>query len=473
MSRVPTVPSSAVQVGAGAAAAPTCTLDEDPYSAVLEVLARGGPDMVFQAQFSLARLRVRGYEALASFSGPSNSELWFDRAHACGLGARLEAAAVGNALRAAQHLPAGTVLAVNVSPGVLGTPELDDVLPQRLDDVEVELTEHDSVADPGRVAWQLQRLRRRGARIAVDDVGAGYNGLQRVMQLRPDVLKLDRQLVARVSRDHAKAALVRAVVDFGRETGAAVCAEGVETVDDLLALADLDVDMVQGWTVAHGAPRFLPVAPFVAEVCASSLERVLAGPGRPGAAGGPAAAGSAGAGADDRAADAVEGPDDAAWTDTVHHLDRLLGRIADVRDVPGLARALGTATGVIGCDRLELGVLTDDGRALRTVRATGPQDEGPLYRLDDFPLTRACLAEGRVVPVYDLPGHCRAEREQLQAHGHRSALLVPVVALGGTVGLLECFTAHDAPWTRSQVRHARLLASVVGPVLVALGRTTA
>ena len=93
----------------------------------------------------------------------------------------------------------------------------------------------------------------------MDDIGAGYAGLKQVMRLQPDVLKLDRSLVAGVAADPAKGAMVDALVRYARRIGSEVCAEGVETLEDLQALADLDVTYGQGFVLARPAPAWAVV----------------------------------------------------------------------------------------------------------------------------------------------------------------------------------------------------------------------
>ena len=115
------------------------------------------------------------------------------------------------------------------------------VLPEDLDGIMIEVTEHEAVGDDEGFRRLLADMRARGARIALDDAGAGYAGLQAVMRLDLDVIKLDRSLVDGVHGDLAKVALVESFVRFARRTGAVVCAEGIETLDDLNVLADLDV----------------------------------------------------------------------------------------------------------------------------------------------------------------------------------------------------------------------------------------
>ena len=230
--------------------------DEDQRNEVRRLLdADDALVMAFQPIIELATGEVAGYEALARFPhdpGQRPPNVWFAQAHRCGLGVELEARAALSALALRDQVPAG-YLAVNVSPTALRADDLRERLPADLDGVLVEITEHDLVADGERLQTTIGALRARGARIAVDDAGAGYAGLRQLMLLRPDAIKLDRSLVEDVASDQAKQALVECFVRFADRTGAAVCAEGIESIADLCVLADLGVGYGQGYAIARPA----------------------------------------------------------------------------------------------------------------------------------------------------------------------------------------------------------------------------
>ena len=182
----------------------------------------------------IATGRVAGYEALARLAAPYERppHLWFAQAHRCGLGAVLEACALRAAVAVADR-PPGTFLALNVSPAALISPEVEDALPRDLDGIVIELTEHEAFDEDGALELALTGLRVRGARIALDDAGAGYAGLQQLIRVRPDIVKVDRSLVAGIHEDASKLALLEALAFFATTTGAAVCAEGVEELTEL------------------------------------------------------------------------------------------------------------------------------------------------------------------------------------------------------------------------------------------------
>jgi diguanylate cyclase (GGDEF)-like protein/PAS domain S-box-containing protein len=239
---------------------------EEQRNEVLRLLrADDGIVPVFQPIVDLRTGDVAGYEALARFPGDADERppnVWFAQAHRCGLGAQLEARAAAAALAARRDAPAGYV-SVNLSPAALRGDELWRALPSDLSGVVVEITEHELVADGERLQATLRQLRERGARIAVDDAGAGYAGLRQLTVLRPDVIKLDRGLIEDVARDDAKQALVECFVRFADRTEAAVCAEGVESLDDLVVLARLGVTYGQGYVIARPGPGWPQPEPGV------------------------------------------------------------------------------------------------------------------------------------------------------------------------------------------------------------------
>jgi hypothetical protein len=121
------------------------------------------------------------------------------------------------------------VLSVNLSVTTLGSPGLWEALPDDLSEVIVEITEDELFGVGEELERALARLHDMGARIALDDAGAGYAGLQQLMRVRPDIVKLDRPLVSGVAHDPRRAALVSS---FATQTGGAVCAEGLQDPAD-------------------------------------------------------------------------------------------------------------------------------------------------------------------------------------------------------------------------------------------------
>lgn len=92
---------------------------------------------------------------------------------------------------------------------------------------------------------------RSGAKLVVDDFGAGHSSLSRIVQLEPAVVKLDRSLVAGLHLDRRRQILLKHVTRLCNELGARVVAEGIETMDELSAVIDSGADLVQGFYIAR------------------------------------------------------------------------------------------------------------------------------------------------------------------------------------------------------------------------------
>jgi EAL domain-containing protein (putative c-di-GMP-specific phosphodiesterase class I) len=160
---------------------------------------------------------------------------------------------------AAVELPAHLYIAVNLSPAACLDPRLSEIVrgsglnPGR---IVVELTERSAVADYARLAAALAPLRSAGLRIAVDDVGAGFSSMRHILRLSPELIKLDRTIVAGIDNDPKQRALCAAMVSFSSQIGASLVAEGIETNAELTAVTDMGVNTGQGYLL--GRPSVLP-----------------------------------------------------------------------------------------------------------------------------------------------------------------------------------------------------------------------
>ena len=207
--------------------------------------------MVVQPIVEIATRRVVGHEALARFAGPHlDVQRVFQRAHRDGYGDLLELSAVRAALSLPDR-PSTHELYVNVSTTALASARFWAGLPMRLDGVVVELGEDQEILDVAVLASHVRRLRARGARIALDDLGAGAGEFSRLSALRPDVVKIDRSVVDGCASDTGRSAVIRALATYAEHLGATVCAEGVETQADLEHLAAVGIAHAQGYLFAR------------------------------------------------------------------------------------------------------------------------------------------------------------------------------------------------------------------------------
>lgn len=238
--------SSALLPGLSTTPEDEAGLPEQPD--VVDLLSQGTMQTALQPVLDLATGETVGQEALARFGGRVPTDRWFRAAARHGLGTDLERVTLATALATLKTLPDGQFLAINTSPASLHDEEVLAMLHAvDLSRVIVEITEHDAVNDYNVTRVALGALRLAGARIAVDDVGAGFASLQHVLLLQPDVVKLDTSLTRDVHNSPRQQAIVRALVTFSDEVGAIVLAEGVEVAEQIPALLDAGVALGQGW----------------------------------------------------------------------------------------------------------------------------------------------------------------------------------------------------------------------------------
>jgi diguanylate cyclase (GGDEF)-like protein len=214
---------------------------------------------VFQPIFDLRTRQIVAYEALTRFPldlGRTPQE-WFDLARRHGFAVELEAASVRAAMLVSDR-PEGVSVSLNISPEVMlvGRDRLG--LPDDLSGITFEITENALVAEGPELELALRDMRVRGARIAVDDAGAGYAGFAQLVRVRPDVVKLDRSLVRSVDADGTKAAVIKAFVGFANDTGALICAEGIETVAELNLVTELGAATGQGYLLGRPQAQWVP-----------------------------------------------------------------------------------------------------------------------------------------------------------------------------------------------------------------------
>jgi diguanylate cyclase (GGDEF)-like protein len=405
-----------------------------------------GITSVFQPVVDLASGHLVGYEALARFKGSSgrSPQTWFAQAHGCGLGAELEAAAIRAALSPVGR-PLDTHLALNVSPSVLTSEPVAEALPADLQGTVIEITEHEFVPDDEALAGAVAELRERGARIAIDDAGAGYSGLKQMMRVAPDIVKLDRDLIRRIHADPARMALVESFVRFARRIGATVCAEGIESLDDLAVVSDLDVQYGQGYALGRPEPPWSRVSPVAAGVCRAALAEALR----------TRSAGERRIAAGDR------------------RLEHLSAQLAGARSRTDLEGALALIADELSAEMVCLSQWHSEQGVIETLAESGGTG-AERFSLDDYPLTAHVLRDQEAVQV--LVGDPEAdgrEVELLLSLGLRSLLIVPVISRGESLGIVEAYSRLERPWTRTEINHARIISNQFGSVIPALYRTPA
>lgn len=221
--------------------------------------------LAYQPIVSWSRREAFGFEALLRSREPSlphpgailDAAERLDRLHDLGRAIRARA---GEPFAGA---PEGSMLFVNLHTQDLLDEDLYD--PERplariASRVVLEITERASLHDVRDVQRRMARLREMGFRIAVDDLGAGYAGLNSFSQLEPEVVKLDMTLIRDVHKQPKKLTLVRTMITMCHELGIQVVAEGIEVPEERDAIVWAGCDLLQGYLFAKPGVAFPGIA---------------------------------------------------------------------------------------------------------------------------------------------------------------------------------------------------------------------
>jgi EAL domain-containing protein (putative c-di-GMP-specific phosphodiesterase class I) len=218
---------------------------------------------VFQPIVDLRTGGTVGAEALARFTAPPfrTPDLWFAEAAELGLGTELEVTALRSALEQLVKLPTGLYLSINASPATIVSAEFRAAMAEiPAERVVLELTEHTGIDDYHLFGEAIAELRSNGLRLAVDDAGSGFSSFRHILNLRPDIIKLDIALTRGIDTDPARRALGSAMMAFGLDAyNASIIAEGIETKSELNTLQGLGCHYGQGYYL--GRPSQMSVLP--------------------------------------------------------------------------------------------------------------------------------------------------------------------------------------------------------------------
>jgi EAL domain-containing protein (putative c-di-GMP-specific phosphodiesterase class I) len=214
--------------------------------------------------------RVFAHEALLRGKGRNGRPLEplaiLQAAREAGLFQQLDLAACRCAIREAAHLDESVTVFINFSPAMMNDAEsalrttvaaIDaaGLEPERF---VFEVIEADRIENAAHLKAVLDAYRRDGFRVALDDLGAGWSTLNLVHRLRPDFIKLDRDLIREVNSDRVKDLIASKLLEIGHGLGIRTIVEGVETPQELQWARARGADFVQGFLIAKPGPSPRP-----------------------------------------------------------------------------------------------------------------------------------------------------------------------------------------------------------------------
>jgi EAL domain-containing protein (putative c-di-GMP-specific phosphodiesterase class I) len=215
----------------------------------------------FQPIVSADTGRLFGFEALLRTDEPSmpHPECVLDAAEHLGQLRRLGRAMRTAAANGLGALDGSAHIFVNLHPEDLNDPNLLETssdIAASAPRIVLEITERMALDAVPNVREKVALLREMGFRIAIDDLGAGYAGLNSFVSLEPEFVKLDMSLTRGIEQCRIRQKLVGSMTSVCRDMGMVVVAEGIETSHERDALVDLDCDLLQGYF--FGRPSRMP-----------------------------------------------------------------------------------------------------------------------------------------------------------------------------------------------------------------------
>jgi EAL domain-containing protein (putative c-di-GMP-specific phosphodiesterase class I) len=220
---------------------------------------------VFQPIMDLQRGGMHGLEALSR--GPRDTQHHspinlFEAAASTDLVFELDRHCRRKAFHTASGLPSQHRLFVNVVPAAMYDPDFQGTALIKLleglghspERIVLEVSEQYAIENYTLFVQALENFKQLGFSIAVDDIGVGYSGFEKIAHLNPRYLKFDMQLVRDIDQSHVKLEMARALKTFADRMDSKVIAEGIEREGERQACIDLGIDYGQGYLLARPAP---------------------------------------------------------------------------------------------------------------------------------------------------------------------------------------------------------------------------
>jgi diguanylate cyclase (GGDEF)-like protein len=223
----------------------------------------------WQPYVALGTGAIVGHEALVRWNRPQGPQLmpslFIPIAEATGFIEHIDRAVMSSACRIAAADPRVRRVSANVSGHWFSGAELPNMILGALREsgldpaaLEVEITESVLVADHAHARTILSQIKALGVSVVLDDFGAGYSSLVYLREFRFDKVKIDRSFIRDVANDRKSRAILEAVVQLAHALEMPVCAEGIETPEQLAVLEASGCDLAQGYLV--GRPAATPLA---------------------------------------------------------------------------------------------------------------------------------------------------------------------------------------------------------------------
>lgn len=230
-------------------------------------------ETVFQPIISLRDGEILGHEALSRISCDceiKDIEKLFKAAENCNRLWEAELLCRTKAFEAAFKFmkpPYNKKLFVNVNPNVMHDENFKKGLTKEFlmqyeissKNIIFEITERNVIADMKGFISTIDHYKSQDYKIAIDDAGAGYSGLNLISDVSPDYIKLDMKLIRGINADSLKFALVKGMVELSKISNICIIAEGIETREEMTTLINLGIQYGQGYYIQKPAKKIFDI----------------------------------------------------------------------------------------------------------------------------------------------------------------------------------------------------------------------
>jgi EAL domain-containing protein (putative c-di-GMP-specific phosphodiesterase class I) len=214
--------------------------------------------LLAQPIFEVATHQIKAYEVLTR--GPAGTDLesplvLFSVARQMGKLFDLEKIVLEKTFKQISESASPQQVFINVTPVTLGHPlfveEIQAMLKKCKDvsakQVVLEVTEQDPIIQQANFTKNIQLLRQLGFRLAVDDTGIGYSTLSSIIEIMPEIIKVDRSVIQDIDSNSIKESMLKGLLLIAKESGSVVVAEGIESKGEAMVLSRNNVDLAQGF----------------------------------------------------------------------------------------------------------------------------------------------------------------------------------------------------------------------------------
>jgi len=254
------------------------------FETLRQIIDGGFIKPVYQPIVSLQDGEILGYEALSRITNEElklNIEAMFQTADKMGKLWELETLCRTRALESSVNKPECKKLFLNVNSNIIYDEKFRNGFTKKLleeyginaDDIVFEITERVAVLDNNVFFASIDHYKNQQYGIAIDDVGSGFSGLNMIVDVLPNFLKLDMNLIRNIDKDEIKMSLCKAFTAFCKNSNILLIAEGIETEEELKALIKLGVQYGQGYFLGIPRETFEEITPEKAELISTHYSK--------------------------------------------------------------------------------------------------------------------------------------------------------------------------------------------------------